>query len=331
MPTILGTEIGSNEGSKELSKEKGLYSVVGAFTITYIVISDNLNQYEDEVLETTGLPRISQRLRGCFCIKRTAKAHEQVVHPTTGVLCELWRVVCDFDDTVDPAKVPGGEGSEENDPVSTPTRRNWYTEKIEEVLEKDPVTGAPIITEANEPIDVTHRKVCAVLEIIKYEDYPYDPLTILKFVDHVNDRPFYGAPKGTALMDDMTIVEEEIEGETYDKVTYRIIFKMIEEPPGDPANPPAVPVFKEDTWKLRLLHQGFMFRKALGAKPQLATDKHGNPIRVNLRTHVAVQPIPGVPGGGLIDGRKLNEDDDPNFLEFYGHPYANFDDLSLEP
>jgi hypothetical protein len=183
----------------------------------------------------------------------------------------------------------------------------WYGEELEEVLEVDAVTGDPVQTDAEEPIITTAEYAIAILEIKRYEFFPFDPNVILDYSCHVNSNTFWGAPEGTARMLCPEASEKEvINGVDYVHVTYKIKFKIKK----------IAGVMQEDSWKARLLHHGFKFREAVGSAPEIYTDKHGNPATVNLTNGTGTKKADGA---------------DPDYKEFNRYPKVDFDTLSLGP
>lgn len=294
MPTVIGVKDGSHAADYSIQKQDKLEIIIKKFTKTWYVLADSVDQDDDSILGASGIPVLYTLSNGAYTKGKKAKVLSRVRHPVSGTATELWEVKVDFDSSIDP-------NQDEEDPTNKPAIIRWHGETEDELLEKDPITGDPIETDAGEPILITTPYVMPVLEIKRYESYPFNPNTMLNYSHRVNSTAFWGAAAGTALMLPMEVDQETIEGTIYAIVTYRIKFKIkegIDEP-----------------WKARLLHHGFKYRPAAGAKPEIFKDKHGNPATVNLAA-----------GGTLLaDGAAAD------YKEFNRFTKANLNDLSLGP
>lgn len=299
MGKVIGIEEGSLADSRGLEKKDKFYITKKTVTVTYFVLADNVNESEDSIALSAGLPVLWSYFRGVWCKKKTLKETDNVFrHPVTGVPTTLWEVKADFDSDIDI--------EQDQPPQQKPPTVRWSGETEEEVLEKDPITDDPIQTKADEPIILTTPIVLPVLEITRFEGYPFDPDVMLDYAHHTNSTTFWGAPPGSALMLPMSVDEEVIEGTRYARVTYRIKFKIKKEGA----------TMVQDTWKARVLHHGFKYREAAGAEPVIFQDKHGNPTTVNLKN---------------ADGTRVPNGDPPEYLEFNRFTQANFNALSLGP
>jgi len=297
VPKIIGMEDGSFEATIDLEKRGNLTVRHKRFRNTYIILGDDTSQSEEAIILTSGLPPLFYPLRGAYCKEQRPKEISTIRHPVTGVAAILWEVACDFDSSVDPDQNQPPEAQEPD--VS------WGGEVGEELLEKDAVTGDPIQTDAEEPILLMTPVVFPILKIERYELWPFDPDTMLDYTQHTNSATFWGAPPGCALMLPMeTSTKQIIEETAYVRVTYQIKFKMKKE----------AGVFKEDTWKARVLHHGFKYRPKPGP-PVIYQDRHGNPATVNL----------------TVGGFKLPDGNTPEYKEFNRLYKANFNNLSLGP
>jgi hypothetical protein len=297
MPQVLGIKNASHSASLKLEKQEKLWARRKTFRRTYYVLSDDVNQTEDDIVTTTGIPPLFSALNGAFCVSQDPKENSRVVHPLTGVPTILWEVDCKFDSNVDV--------EQDQPPEAKPPVLRWYGESEEEVLEKDLITEDPIRTDAEEPLIVTTQIPIAVLEIKRYEFYPFDPDIILNYGNHVNTGAFYGAPLGTALMMPPSADEETIEGVKYVSVTYRVKFKIRK----------IAGAMQVQTWKARVLHVGYKFKNDDG-KIAIYEDKDGNPAQVFL--------INGT-------GKKKATGADPDYKEFNRYPWADFNALNLGP
>lgn len=293
MPTLLGVKDGSHTATSSLESRDDVKVQVIKHSRTWYVLADDTSQREADITATPGLPGLFTLDEGAWAVGATARDTMRVRHPVTGVAAALWEVTINFDSSIDP--------DDDEDPEDKPPTVRWYGETEEEVLEKDAITGDPVQTDAEEPIIITTPIILPVLEIKRYELYPFDPTTMLDYSHHTNSTAFWGAPTGSALMLPMEVDEETIEGVKYVVVTYRIKFKI----KPDLAEP----------WKARVLHHGFKYRTAPGQPPVIYKDKHGNPATINL----------------TAGGTKLPDGDPPEYLEFNRFQKANFNTLSLGP
>lgn len=292
MPKVLGVKDGSISSQVDIEKKDKRYIARKKLELTYYVLGDDLDTNEDEIVETTGIPPLFYPYNGTWCKSRSAKETNRVFNPITFEPAGLWEVACSFDSDVDP--------EEDKDPdQKTPVVR-WVGETEEEVLEKDAITGDPVQTDAEEPIILTTPCVLPMLEIKRYERYPFDPDVMLTYSHKTNSKKFWGAPPGSALMLPMTVDEETIDGKKWCPVTYHIKFKI---KPG-----------QVKPWMARVLHHGFKHRKVAGEKPVIFMDKHGNPATVNLTN-----------GTGVIKAGA------PDYKEFNRFTEINFNNLSLGP
>lgn len=300
MPKLLGEKEATNSGSVGLVKKNKFYTLQARFSRTYYVLADNTSQQEATIIATSGIPPLLSLLTGAWCMNKQGKEVAAIPnHPVTGVPTVLWEVTADFDSDVDV------EEADQSPEARTPKIR-WYGENETEVLEKDAITGDAIETVPGEPIIVEVPVVRPVLEVRRFEIPPFDPDTILDYVNHANSTAFYGAPEGTALMLPMDVSEEKIVDEIrVIEVTYRIKFNIKKD--GDS--------LASDTWKAKPLHHGFKYFKDVADPPLTWTDERGNPATINLAE----------------DGTRLADGADPVFLEFNRYPKVNFNTLNLGP
>jgi len=302
MPTVIGKKDGSHSAGYRIEKQDKIEIVMKSWSDVWYVLADTVDQDDDLILMASGLPTLYDISNGAYCKNKKAKAVTRVRHPVTGAATELWEVAIDFDNDIDP------DQGDEDDPTNKPATIRWHGETEDELLEKDPITGEAIETDAGEPILMTSPFVMPVLEIKRYESYPFNPNTMLNYSHRINSTAFWGAAEGTALMLPMEVDQETIEGVIYAVVTYRIKFKIKEG--------------QDEPWKAHLLHHGFKYRPEAGGKPEIFKDKHGNPATVNLKTEA---DNPGEGGTLLPDG------DPAEYKEFNRFTKANFNTLSLGP
>jgi len=300
MPKVLGLKNATSGGTLALEQQDKSWANRKRFKRTYLVLADTQDDTEEDIVATTGIPPLFSSLQGAFCVSQNPKEVSRIIHPVTGVNSIIWEVPCSFDSNVDASE-------DQNQPPEAKTPQiRWYGESEEETLEKDLITEEPIRTDAEEPLIVTTQNVIAVLEVKRYEFYPFDPNIIIDYGNHVNSSTFYGAPLGTVLMMPPEAQEESIEGIKYVQVTYRMKFKIRKFP---------VEGIQVQTWKARVLHVGYKYKNDDG-KIAIYEDKDGNPAQVFLENGT---------------GKKLDTGEDPQFKEFNRYPWADFNDLNLGP
>lgn len=299
MPTVIDQKAGSVDFSDKLEKKNGAWFRHRTFKICYYVLGDGTYQSEEEIVQAVGIPPLFFSLNGAYCQQVSAKETNTVIHPMTGALTGLWEVECSFDSKVD-------EDQQNNeDPTSLEPTVTWSTETEEEYIPED-VNGNPIQTTADEPLFVDAPRPRPILNITRFEYYPFDPNVILNYATKLNQNEFYGAPRGCAYMVGIEAGEKETEKNfVYCAVTYKIKFKM-KKVGGN---------FVEDQWFLKLPNVGHKMRTLPGADPIVAKDTNGTPITVAL--DAAGVPLPvGVA---------------PILLDFQVDDYADFNNLSLGP
>lgn len=314
MPTVIGLINGSVREESQIRQNGNLLTKFKRFSNTYIVLADTLADDGDAIKSASGIPPLLYPSGGCLCRgHRTDEQTRLMAHPTTGVPTALWHVEAFFDNEFDPT---------DRDPNEPPTSRKpkhrWSGDTEQEVLEKDPITGKRICTTAGEPIIEEGQIVVPVLEIVRYEKHPFDPDIMLNYANHTNSDPFWGAPRGCAYMMPMTTEEEVVQGVTYDRVTYRIKFKIKKDENG---------VMLEGGWRARPLNNGYQYYPddyfdvndeftdpLLEFFPRIKTDDNGQPIKVNLDEKGRVLKIAT-----------------PVYLEFNRSHEVNFNQLTLGP
>jgi archaellum component FlaF (FlaF/FlaG flagellin family) len=308
MPLLLDMEEGTKGATYTLKRKSGIAYIQTEFRRTYLVLADYADQPEEEIKNTTGIPPLGYILNGSICQSISPKEERTIKHPFTGVQTILYKVDCEFNSEMDGAAEP-----KQQPPAQRPKVR-WYGECEDEVLEKDPVTGEAIQTVNGEPLLITAPVVCPILEITRYEYYPFNPSIQLAYANRVNSSPFWGAPVGCALMLPIEVESEQVGYTMYDRATYKIKFKIKLNENGG---------FKANTWRAEVLHQGYMVRDSaeLSAPdpyadiPHVNVDKHGNPATVNL----------------TLDGTKLPSGEEKVYMTFNRFCYANLNALSLGP
>jgi len=300
---VLGIEDGSTNSELTLNKQGNKWVYSKTWESRYFVLAQDLNQTDEQVAATTGLPQIGELAHNGIC--RTLRSQESMrcIHPTTGVATILWIVTAVFDSRIDPDSISL------NNPTLIRPKRRWYTE-YEKVRVQEDVEGSTIQTAALEPIILEKDRLILVQEIERFEPYPFDPDTIFNFADHVNQSTYYGAPQGTAWMADIQQDEEEVNNTTYERVRYVVKFRLR-------INPASPSTFLSNTARLfgeiGILNQGYLhINSATGLRETFLIK--GQPVKVNLDNL----------------GFKLDDEDDPVFLPYVERAYADFSTLNLE-
>src|SRR5690606_29358295 len=103
----------------------------------------------------------------------------------------LWEVTAHFDSQLDPR-----ETDENQRPENRTPDWEWDYEEQDEHLEKDAVTGVPVINAVKEPLLLEGPVLIAVLRIERWELH-YDESIALNYINHVNSAEFWGAPAKT--------------------------------------------------------------------------------------------------------------------------------------
>lgn len=297
MATILGVPTQSPNLTKELQKSGIVWKLSRSFSRTYLVLADSLEETQESILAT--VPGLGTMVQGCMCKNVEVSEVDAVHNPATGELTSLNKIVCSFDSDV------------RLDPLDLDAEVRWGAEQEEEAMWKD-VNGVAIQTKVGEEIPMTRPVVIPVLEIRRYENFPFDPNTILEYTNTINSGVFWGAPAKHALL--ASIECDYVDVELYDgvkkkfaQVSYRIKFKKSPDPDND------------EPWKVRPLHYGnYCWEEGASMsdsnrKKKRITDKSGRPIQGNLD----------------INGFLLGADAEPVFLAFDKYPEKNFNSLGI--
>jgi len=293
---IIGNAIG-RESDMQIQQQGQQWIFHKTWEWSYIVLAQDINQTEDDIAATSGIPAAGSIVNNAICKGVKAKETDRIIHPVTGVPTMLWQVTASFDSKIDPGQIT-------EDATAIRPKRRIYTEKIEERVEVD-WTGAEIVTSAGEPIVTEFPFPDIIMEIERYEAYPPNLSTLYTYIHSVNEATFYGCPIGSAYMDDIQIDEEYVQSEVLLKTRYVIRFRIRENAMGG---------FLEDTMrKYKPLNQGYLYKKTSTSKAETYIVK-GQPIKVNLKA----------------DGTKLADGDYPTFGDFVKAPSADWSLLNLE-
>lgn len=328
MPTYLGLEASSWDADLSLVTKGGLTSFHKEIKQCHYVLGDTQADTEDTIALTSGVPQLGDVLRNTRCQKVTPKEVNTVRHPTTGVLCGLWKVECEYDNNLDAEQGDNNTGNQGgNDPTNNRPKKRWFTEKTTEILEFDRATGKNIQTTAGEPIHVENDEPQANLEIWRYERHPFDPDKIYRYTDKTNSQVFYGAPAGCALLDDISTDEEVIESVLYDKVTYtfrfRFKFARLFDQPGNPE------VLLPDSHNIDVPNLGYLYKPRKRSSSGSLILGPAGVEGVAARTFVDAN---GQPKKVLLDadGALLPEGEEPLRIEVTKKYQTDFRPLDLD-
>jgi len=322
MAMVLATKDEGEDGDVTLSPQGPRNIPQRTTCITYYVLTDDLSEGEPEVQVATNLPLVGTSLyKGYVCYRKRARQTAIVWnHPVYGVPCALYEVDVEFSNQIEASGSGGVSATEPLDPTQKRPVIRWHAETIQRQMFFD-ANWVPVRTPCDEVIYVEKEDVIPVLEITRYEEYPFNPTNFFNYANKTNSTPFYGASAGQAWMAPMEAEEEIINGRPYERVTYRIKFDLI------PA-PTTIALLKwtgsawasvvdygadYSPWDAMPLAEGYLYRTTAGTKP-VAGGNVGDKRKFNLNA----------------DGT-INTSSTPNFLRFQKCGRANFNNLSLGP
>lgn len=191
------------------------------FDRTFIVWSDHCDQDEAIIAATPGLPVLYSTLYGVKLTKMSYNDKEQF--RLNGVNRTVWHVVCNYDSEKDAPD----EGEENQPPEAKTPHVRWYGDQEAWIPTRD-ITGEAIENSSNQPYEPEVMRILPVLEIKRYELSPFDPETILKYTNTVNEKEFWGAPPGTVLCLPIESERVSVDGFQRESVTYRFKFRMVD-------------------------------------------------------------------------------------------------------
>ncbi|MDO4571143.1 MAG: hypothetical protein Q4D38_12210 [Planctomycetia bacterium] len=293
MARIASIQGGGLSGDHTLQQENGTFSLNRTMEIVYTVWGNSELDTPDTIIRTTaGLPTPGTSMYGLYCKKVSAKREKAFANGTTA---GLWSVTATFDGEI-----------ESLEPTELPPEISWSSETYEEVLREDVEDGKKVQTKCGEPLILTKQQILPTLTIKRTENAPFDPNTILDYTNTINEKTFWGAPAGHALMAGINATYKQVEtpeGEKkwYVDVTYVIKFKQ------DPKT--------QHPWRARVLHWGTKFFKNAVDEAQCLIDGSGNVSGVKLDQN----------------GFRLADNAEPVYLEFNVYPKKDFGSLELNP
>lgn len=316
MPKVIGRVHAQIDSDFSLQKIGQFFNRRKTFNESWFVLADNINQFEDDIVSAPDLPSIGSILGGGFLIRKQAKEQATVpAHPITGVQTTLWIVTCYYDSQIDQDQI-----NQNADPTQRRPKRKWRNVKENVLIDKD-VNNKPLTTQAGEKIHYEDPKVFPILEIERYESFPYN-VDRLAFEDSCNAGNLQIAGKivkpGNALLEAVESEEVTIGMELYESVRYLIRFSPGAFDPDTPEDQLAV---------VELLHQGFLYINpdTVDLTPTTFLDKNGTPQRANL-----VYDPQGSAFDGFNGGRILPASSDPDFIPFQPKEKKDWTSLNFD-
>jgi len=331
-----GTEVSASfKGAFGLSDDGGKWNRQAMMGVDYYVIAYDLTTDPASIADTPGIPRLWQNYNGLICNKVDPSEQQNVMHPRRpGVQTSLWVVSTQFSSRPDPSKEDYDYSKGKLNPTEKPADYSWQTEHETYQLhndavyeywppetEPDPFPNFPrnwyeglakIQTAADEPRPLDSSQGWPIVNISRYECYPFDPDLIYRYVNRTNVTTFMGAPSGCALMHAITSVDEMVESVKYIRVTYTIKFRMRRN--DDDSD------WLIDQWRFPLPNYGSIRYddQDEGTRTQhRILDSEQQPVEGWLNPYG--QEIPGAPT------------DQQQILWFYQYGFVDFDPLKLQP
>lgn len=338
MPILFCEKAESREASVDMELSKFSVRLNKSFSRTYIVLGSSLEEKEMTIAGAYGLPRVgttsdefndylstvssslfndwvhsgsssnvayyraTQAVPGGYWVKSVSAKEVSNVFYKVGRgdrFTVAWEVQVNFE-TVRP------EESDGTTPDELPLEVQWDSEKETLSLTNDIVTGAPVVTAANEPMGAEYTRSIAVLTLKKYYPMTFVPQAVkLVYEDTVCNHIFWGYPANYAMMDSISAnlaSREDADGNKtyYWEVTYKIKFR------NDGSNTP---------WKVKLLHQGTRYKDATGKIVEYVGESGGS-------------------GSGLInltvDGHLLPDNGAVNYREFNSRRVIAWHNLGID-
>lgn len=339
MPILFCEKSESRDANVSMEESRFSIRINKSFSRTYIVLGTDLEEKEITIAGAYGLPRVgttsdefntylatvdsslftnwihmgsstgvayyraTQAVPSGYWVRSvSAKEISNVFNIVSGdsVFTVAWEVQVTFE-TPKP-----GETSGSTTPDQLPIEVQWDSEKETLSLEKDIITGEPVVTAANEPMGAEYTRSIAVLTLKKYYPSTFVPQAVkLVYEDSVCNHIFWGFPAYYAMMDTISanLVEREANDGTksyYWEVTYKIKFR------NDGTTQP---------WKLKLMHQGTRYKDANGKIVEYVGESGGA-------------------GTGLInlaaDGTLLPDNGQINYREFNSHRVMAWHNLGID-
>ncbi len=303
MAVSLGEKAETESAKIALVKKDKLWYKQREASRTFQVVSSLTEDY-DQICGAVGVPQIGTLYRGMVVMDHDAREVSPIRNPITGLPGLLWDVTAKLTNDISYTNA-----NEDENPLYRRPICKWRCETVDEALPRDVLTGDSIATAAGEPLVVTGPSGDYIREVTRYELFPFDPTVFLGFHNRISATEFYGAPVGTAWLYDIETDEEDVNGDIYEHVTYRIRFRLRE----DPDNPGQ---FAENTWKGTALNYGNYARPFPGLPAERVIDrKTGEPMTVNLDE----------------DGTILPEGQPAIYLAFNRFAYADLNQLNPGP
>lgn len=299
----MATVLGSNEGSlsiDEKARRDGAWNLrIRSFTITYTVLSDNLDENWLAIEYMADLPHIGDRKYGCTC--KSYKLKETNTVFIDGKPRFKWEIEYSYDSECAATDISGKKPEEPDpqDPLNWPVEISWSGSTVKKVIYKSVSNNPQAITNSVGqllPQEIEQGVEC--LTISRYEPYVWGPSWIKKYYHKLNSDEFLDYNPYQCFIEDVSATRELINGGYYFKVTYKILFDDSEECP----------------WDFSILDHG----------TKAKDPRHGNQIRDICEIHGTATTV-NLNGNGF----ELAENSPPVFITYGKYKTVSFADLKL--
>ena len=245
-------------------KSEGVGLVVRLYTTTYMIISSDGTDDEDDVYNTTGLPALGSSFvgdngntdTGAYVVSRRITDHDQTR--------KVWLVEVSWDSQVDPTKW----GSDVMDPQDWAPEIEWDTEAIQTTPIYD-TSSDLILNAAGDPFTEPPVLKTEHISTLRYTRWELGFTSAIQdaYSGKINSDIYLGYPVGSALMGGIQARAEFIAGVQFWRVTYPIKFA--------PKTRTASGLKR--TWDVKSFNRGPMFIKA-GVKVSAMTEKGASSV-----------------------------------------------------
>jgi len=270
------------------------------YTKVFHVRTSSTNDRESTVINATGIPDFGDTWAAGSDTDTAAKLRSKTAELYEPEGDRLnWRVVCEFDTTLDVAGWPAdGDWPTYVAPLSRPVRRVHSIIKTQELLWTD-AANAPVVNSAKQSFDPPPTVDRTINVVTFYKNYStFSESLIIAYQDTVNEDSFFGAPAGHAKIN--SVIPEEVAeyGIIYVRVAWEIHFNY-------------------KNWNdLKIRDEGLLVLTSTDNKPVLAKDPS---------LYAYTQPVLLDGSGHILDPRE----NDPVYLTFQPYRIANFAALNL--
>lgn len=293
---------GEQEATRVGSRELSVDSLIGTrkrFEITFIVgpspgQSAGADYSEEDALAAAGVPVLRDLANNAYCIGKIAKEIDSIN--------SLWVVVASYDSQIENAQATVDWG--------------WTSRSIEKVIQRDPVSGNPIVNSVGEPLLTTAPISIPILTVERIVP-SFSPTTILAFENKTNSITFYGAPPGCALCTSLDDSSVPIGGIIMRRVRAIVEFDLS---------------IDFDTgimygWAVQLLNHGTKYK----VPPTIILTPGGNQVIPSGYVQFVDMFKNPTTGNLNLDGSARDPSLPPLYLPFNRHSRANLNLLNLGP